>query len=381
MPRFRLTIDDAADLVAYLREIGSRPDPGVSADMLSIGILLAPRGNSPAVSDAVGAALGAYGEQLNSNGGIFGRRIKFTLIEAATDPDGSPPAARAAAIEQAVLAAVGAVAGTEHDIAVLARQSEMPLITLHADIAAGTGRQVFHLGAGVGGELRALAAQAARQLDASHAQLTILYRHDDHGRDPVGWLWPVIERDGWQSVDEVRLPADGEPNDLPEELFRRIGSADALLVATPYSGIGTLLSALGKVGRNPLVLLPGSTTAPQWLPPDLSPHARILLGFELAGLHASPTGERGLPQLTQPVQHTLAAAQLVVEGLRRAGRDVTRAKLVDAIETIQRFETGYLPPLSYAPRQHIGFTGAQIVPFDPLRRQLIEPLGRIEFID
>ena len=77
-------------------------------------------------------------------------------------------------------------------------------------------------------------------------------------------------------------------------------------------------------------------------------------------------------------QSAVATAQLVVEGLRRAGRDVTRPKLIDALETIQRFETDDLPPLNYAPRQHIGFTGAQIVPFDVRRRRLMEPLGRLQ---
>src|SRR5436305_279251 len=32
MPRFRLTPGDAADLVAYIRELGFRPDPGIGAD-------------------------------------------------------------------------------------------------------------------------------------------------------------------------------------------------------------------------------------------------------------------------------------------------------------------------------------------------------------
>jgi hypothetical protein len=64
--------------------------------------------------------------------------------------------------------------------------------------------------------------------------------------------------------------------------------------------------------------------------------------------------------------------KLLVEGLRRAGRAVSRAKLIEALETIQRFETGYRVPLSYAPRQHIGFMGAEVVRLDPRR---LEPNG------
>jgi hypothetical protein len=74
----------------------------------------------------------------------------------------------------------------------------------------------------------------------------------------------------------------------------------------------------------------------------------------------------------------LAAARLLVEGLRRAGRDVSRARLVDALETIQRFEIGYGAPVSYSPQQHVGFTGAQIMRFDPHQLRSMQPLVRIE---
>jgi ABC-type branched-subunit amino acid transport system substrate-binding protein len=371
MPRFRLTIEEAADLMAYLRGLGSTSDPGVGAEMLSIGILLPQQGNA-AIRDAVSS----YSEELNRSGGIFGRRVEFTFIAATRD--GPSPVTRAAAIEKSVLAVIGSVAGTDDDVSVLASQSEVPLVAISA---AGdtTGRQVFYLGAGLAGELRALATQAARQLDASAARLTILYRDDDRGRDLVKGLSSLPERDRWRAIDEVALPPGAGSRDLPEEVFRRIDAADALLVAMPDRGIGTILSAIGTSSRNPLVLLPGSVTAPQWLPLDMSPQMNILFGFDVAGLSASAAGERERPDLTSPAQHTLAAAQLVVEGLRKAGRDVTRARLIDAIETIQRFETGHLPPLSYAPRRHIGVTGAQIVPFDPLRRRFMEPLGRVEF--
>jgi hypothetical protein len=72
----------------------------------------------------------------------------------------------------------------------------------------------------------------------------------------------------------------------------------------------------------------------------------------------------------------LAAARLLVEGLRRAGRDVSRARLVEAIETIQRFETGDGAPVSYGPQRHVGFTGAEIMRLDP--QQPPQPVDRVE---
>jgi hypothetical protein len=93
-------------------------------------------------------------------------------------------------------------------------------------------------------------------------------------------------------------------------------------------------------------------------------------------LIAYESGAPSAQRETRPAA-VLAAARLLVEGLRRAGRDLTRAKLVDAIETIQRFETGYGAPVSYSRQQHVGFTGAQIMRFDP-QLQSMQPIVRIE---
>jgi ABC-type branched-subunit amino acid transport system substrate-binding protein len=51
-----------------------------------------------------------------------------------------------------------------------------------------------------------------------------------------------------------------------------------------------------------------------------------------------------------------AAAQLVVEGLRRAGPDLTREGLIAALEGLKEWTGGLLPPISYGPDDHRGLT-------------------------
>ena len=123
------------------------------------------------------------------------------------------------------------------------------------------------------------------------------------------------------------------------------------------------------------MLLAGSLTNANALPQDISPQTRILVALQSGD--PLPGAERE-SQAALAQRTTLAAARLLVEGLRRAGRDVSRAKLIEALETIQRFETGYGAPVTYGPRQHMGFTGARIAPFDPQRRQPLEPVRRIQ---
>ena len=51
-----------------------------------------------------------------------------------------------------------------------------------------------------------------------------------------------------------------------------------------------------------------------------------------------------------------AAAQLVVEGLRRAGTELTRDRFISALEGLTERTGGLLPPISYGPADHRGLT-------------------------
>ncbi|HEV3232714.1 MAG TPA: ABC transporter substrate-binding protein [Candidatus Dormibacteraeota bacterium] len=51
-------------------------------------------------------------------------------------------------------------------------------------------------------------------------------------------------------------------------------------------------------------------------------------------------------------QHSWTSAMIFVEALKRAGRNVTRSTLVDALNTIQNFDTGWSKPISYGSGNH-----------------------------
>jgi len=58
----------------------------------------------------------------------------------------------------------------------------------------------------------------------------------------------------------------------------------------------------------------------------------------------------------------LASPQVLIEGLQRAGREVTRAKLVAALAEPQGLETGLLPPISFGLNRRADVRGAHVVP-------------------
>jgi len=71
-----------------------------------------------------------------------------------------------------------------------------------------------------------------------------------------------------------------------------------------------------------------------------------------------------------------AGGRLLVEALRRSGRDLTREKFVDVLEDIKDFETGVLPSkISYSKTSHIGLKGCTFVTLrkDGTDYYLLEP--------
>jgi hypothetical protein len=234
MPRYRMSKEDMADLVAYLQTLGAATDPGVTEAELSLGVFLPPGAARKPMADAVRAALTRRAAAFNARGGTYGRTIALRFFETVETSE-SAAGHRARLEEQLaaapVLAAVAAPqAGAEEDLAALCEEWRLPLVA-------------------------PFAAQ------------------------------------------------DTEP--------------------------------AGQPRRYVFELLPAS-----WRPRLIAAGA------------ASPSGPR--PEHLWAEMTTVGAADVLLEALTRAGRAVTRDRLVETLETLNRYETGYLPPITFAPGRRLG---------------------------
>ena len=76
-----------------------------------------------------------------------------------------------------------------------------------------------------------------------------------------------------------------------------------------------------------------------------------------------------------PVQiSAFASAKIFTEGVKLSGRELSRELLVSQLESINRFETGLTPRISYGPNRRIGSLGAYVVTVN-LQRKNFEPAG------
>jgi ABC-type branched-subunit amino acid transport system substrate-binding protein/mono/diheme cytochrome c family protein len=379
MPRYRFSLDDCADLLAYLKRLGRDADPGLTDSELRLGVILPPDAGGP--SDALRAVVEAYFETVNRRGGIYHRRIVVRFVVMPRPAEG-----RAAALESflnsdpPVFALISTdLAGLDPSPATLAEHRQIPLIAVSVASASdrpAPGRWAFSMLAGTADQALAL-AHVAREDAPGGAPFAIV-----HGSEvaQVSLAREITDRFGRAKLASFEVEA-GEF----DAAATAVRGAAAVVLLGPPGRMKALLSALAAHGEVPRVIVPGALADR-----DLVDAPRTLVGRIAMALAVDPSDQTveglasyralvessGRTDRPRPAQlAAIAAADLLVESLKRAGRDLDRDRLVTALEGIRDFRTGLAPPLTFGPNRRVGAPGAYAVAVDLSSHRLV-PTGR-----
>jgi ABC-type branched-subunit amino acid transport system substrate-binding protein len=101
---------------------------------------------------------------------------------------------------------------------------------------------------------------------------------------------------------------------------------------------------------------------------------RVYLAYPTSPRDHSPEGRREFGEfhgrhklIRQHLPAQIAAytaAKVLVQGLKESGRELSREKLIEALEGLYEFTTGLTPPLTFGPNRRVGALGAYIVTVD-----------------
>jgi mono/diheme cytochrome c family protein len=88
MPHYKMTEGQIADLIAYLKALGTEAsgEPGLGTDYIKVGAALPLSGSLATIGEDIKAALEAYFKEINSQGGIYNRRIDLAVEDSKGDP-------------------------------------------------------------------------------------------------------------------------------------------------------------------------------------------------------------------------------------------------------------------------------------------------------
>ncbi|HLM55058.1 MAG TPA: ABC transporter substrate-binding protein [Pyrinomonadaceae bacterium] len=382
MPRYRMSAEDMADLIAYLKRIETDRDPGLTDTSIEVGVVLPTTGALAETGAAMRQVLAAAFEDLNARGGVYNRKVSLRVFEAGG----------AAAQAAQVFALVGGIsAGTDTELSALARAQEIPVVgpsTLMPDAGTPPNRHVFYLLPGVVEQARALANFAASKAELKKAPAAVVYGEGTLAAAASAAAEEQLKKAGWGSVTRRQLRQLGADGAAAARQLKQEG-VTSVFVFGAGGAEGALVKEASALGWVPHLFYLGvldGRDLPGAAPPAF--RDRIFLTFPTVPSDVSQAGLsefRALlekykvePRHTAAQLSAFAAVKIFVEGLQRAGRDLTRERLIVALEGLYDFETGLTPRLTFGPNRRVGAAGAYVLTIDPEKKQFAPAGGWVK---
>jgi len=383
MPRYRLSIEDMSDLIAYIKRLEFDRDPGLTSESIDVGVPLPAATALAGLGGAIRQAISAYFDDLNARGGIYNRKIKAHFTEAGADLSTS---LRNLNSQNQIFAFIGGVsAGADKEIAALAREEEIPFIgpaTLLTQVEHPPNRYVFYLLPGVTEQAAALINFADQQLGAKKQRAAVLFPTTELPSAAAEAAMARAKEAGW--TDIVKMPySTFDANKLAQQL-----KAEGTATVFVFGGadVDSFLRAANALEWTPNVLSLGALTSRDLAGSVPAPFSKkVFLAFPTVPADVTADGVAEYRALAEkyklPAQHAaaqlaaLAAAKTFVEGLKRAGADLSREQLITALEGLYDYDTGLTPKLIFGPNRHVGAAGAYVITINSETKEFVTASG------
>jgi len=388
MPRYAMSAQDATDLVAYLKRIGKEREPGLTDRAIRIGAIVPGEGPLEDAGREIQALLEAYFDDLNAQARIHDRRVEIRFLR---DPGGplSPRLERFLGGEGFFALLEARALGADQELARRAEAEEIPVVVPLAtfpEADAGAYRHVFYLLSGLKDQGRALVEFAARKLDEAKPRVAIVYPQAGSFSDVVRAMEEQCRLAGCSSTIEVGYPSGGFVAANVASALQKDGSQVVCFLGSGKE-LKSLMEETQASSPAPTFMVAGALTGSDVFDAPAGSPSRIFAAYPM--LPSDRTSE-GLEQLRALVRrkrlslHHLplqvaayGAARILVEALRRSGRDTSREKLLAELEGLYEFDTGLLPPVTFGPNLRVGAPGAYVVAVDRARRRFVPVSGWI----
>jgi ABC-type branched-subunit amino acid transport system substrate-binding protein len=286
-----------------------------------------------------------------------------------------------------IFAVVGAViAGADREMAELAEDKKVPLIGPFSFFSAdpdALNEFTFYLLSGLNEQVRTLVDFAAAELKLDAPRIAVLGPGDDHQKDLQTAIAEQCEVHGWSAVTGFSIMPERFNADAAVRALKQQG-VDCLFYLS-FGGLKALLEAADRVNWQPHVFLPGALVQKDILGLPVSFQDRIYLSYSTLPTDQTAAGMAEFQGLLQ--RHELSArhlttqisayvaAKILVEGLKRTGKDLSREKFIRSLEKLYEYKTGLTPRITYGPNRRIGALGSHIVTVD-LKKKNFAPVGQ-----
>jgi branched-chain amino acid transport system substrate-binding protein len=309
-------------------------------------------------------AQGVSGDKIvNEKGGIHGRKLQLVTEDDQYEPKVAPVATKKLIEEHKVFALLGYV-GTPTGVAHLpvVKEAKVPLVGMFTGaevLRDPISRYVFHVRASYYDETEKIVEQV---VSTGGKRISVFYQNDAYGEAGRKGTELALTKRGMK----IHSTGTVERNTVKvEDAAKAIHGSqpDAVVMVSAYTSIAAFVRTMQKMGSAATfynVSFVGSKALSDAL-------GKEGIGVAISQVVPFPWGT-GVPVVKEYQQLAKKAgfadynfsalegfltAKVMVEGLRRTGKDLTREKFVDAMEKMQDVDLGGFF-VSYSPKNHAG---------------------------
>jgi len=381
--RRRLAVAAIAAL-ALAASAGARPaaDPGVTATSVLLGGTVPLTGEAAAFG-TVGAGAKAYFDYVNAKGGVHGRKISYRYYDDAYNPAQTVQMTRRLVEQDKVFAVFNSV-GTANNLAIREYLNAQKVPQLFAgdgsqEIGRSFARYPWTMGflmsyRGEGNVYGKTLVKARPR-----ARIAVLYENTELGRDMLTGLTRAIAGKGPRVVAKESYEFTGADVTSQVALLKTSGADTLMLFATPKFFINAV-TATHKLGWKPQLYIASVSIEPtimaiaRYNAPELTkgalsiafvknPNDPIWAKDPVVALYRqimrkyNPEGR----QTDVYNWYGMTVAWTMVETLRQAGKNLTRAGLLRAVQSLDLGSNPFLLPgirlktsrTDYRPLEHV----------------------------
>ncbi len=334
---------------------------GVSSSTILIGQSAAQSGPAQELGKEMRAGAEAYFEAINKAGGINGRKIKLISLDDGYEPDKAVANTRKLINDEKVLALFGYV-GTPTSNAALPvfTDAKVPFIgafTGAQSLRDPFNRYIFNVRASYFDETEDIVGHLVQQ---GIKKIAVFYQNDAYGKAGLAG----VERAMKKRMLEIVATGTVERNTV--DVAAAVGTlakskSDAIIMVSAYKSCAAFIKAMKLAGGLQQfwnVSFVGSKALSRELGEDgRGVQISQVMPFPWSG--ASPIVYEYQNRIGGPDNYSFTslegfiAAKVLVEGLKRAGKNPTRESLVDGLASMGKVDLGGFT-VNYTPTNHNG---------------------------
>ncbi len=351
----------AAPVFLVLLSVGARAQ-GVTGDAILIGQSAPLSGPAELLGKEMKAGAEAYFNFVNQNGGVYGRKIKLVSLDDGYEPDRTKANTQKLIAENQVLALFGYVGTPTSNAALpLFTEAKVPFIgafTGAESLRDPQNRYIFNVRASYFDETEQIVDSLVNQ---GVKKIAVFYQNDAYGKAGLAGVEKAMNKRGLPIIASATV----ERNTIDvAAAVQQLSKADpaAVIMISAYKSCSAFITAMKRANAYPRfwnMSFVGSKALVNELGDENARGAGISQVVPLPWSTAIPIVAEYQKKIGDEKNYSFTslegyiAAKVLVEGLKKAGRNLTRESLVDAMGSLGTIDLGGFK-VSYSPVNHNG---------------------------